>query len=132
MRKTGLAMIRDFKIHELGHDFMGYHLNEGDIYTYHHLIIANRNGGPYSRWNGSILCGLTAHPYLHTIEEIDYDVFCALTTEMIDMNIKGHLDPENIKMINDILCCFEKEHCADRGKGGRPLIKEAYTKRVKL
>lgn len=132
MRKAGKTMAKEFKLYELGYDFMGYHLNKGDIFTYHHLIIAKRNEGPYARWNGAILCGQTSHPYLHTIESIDYDRFCAVTSEMFDMNMKGYLDPSNIAMIDDILCSFEKEHCGDYWKSGKPIIKEEYVKRMKL
>lgn len=123
-------MINEFKIKQIGHDFMGYSLQRGDIYTFHHLIIPNRNGGPYARWNGAVLCGKTSHPYLHLIEAKDYDMFCYLTSEMIDMNVKGYLDWENLRRINDILTLFEKEHCSDRNKKGKVLIKEEYTKRV--
>lgn len=132
VRRITKFMVNEFKIRELGYDFMGYHLNNDDMHTFHHLIIPNREKGPYDRWNGAILCGNTAHPYLHKIEEVDYDIFAALTSEMIDMNFKGFLDPENIRKIDDILTCFEREHCSDRAKGGKMLIKEIYTERVKL
>lgn len=123
-------MIRDFNIKRLGYDFMGYSLQKGDIYTFHHLIIPNRNGGAYVRWNGAILCGKTSHPYLHVIENKDYDMFSAITSEMIDMNIKGFLDSSNIRYINDILNQFEREHAGDRTRKGKILIKEEYTRRI--
>ena len=132
VRSITRFMVNEFKIKEMGYDFMGYHLNEGDIYTFHHLIIPNRENGPYHRWNGAILCGSTSHPYLHKIEEVDYDMFAAITSEMVDINFKGYLDPTNIKNIDDVLRTFEREHCSDRAKGGKPLIKEIYTQRVKL
>lgn len=43
MARITNIMIREFKISELGYDFMGYSLNKGDIYTYHHLLIPRRN-----------------------------------------------------------------------------------------
>ena len=89
-------MINEYGMKEMGHDFMGYALQKGDIYTYHHLIVPRRNGGPITVQNGAILCGKTAHPYLHLIEYYDYDRFLAITSEMIDQNIKGHLDIDNI------------------------------------
>ena len=124
-------MINEFKIKQLGYDFMGYKLQKGDIYTFHHLIIPNRYGGPYARWNGAILFS-TPHQYLHLIEAKDYDMFCYLTSEMIDMNIKGFLDSSNLRKIDDILTLFEREHCSARSKKGKLLIKEEYTRRVKL
>ena len=100
MKEVTIKMINEFKIKELGYDFMGYSLEKGDIWTFHHLIIPNRNGGPYERWNGAILAGKTSHPYLHLIEIYDYDTFVYLTSEMIDMNLKGFLDPINLMYID--------------------------------
>lgn len=130
-RITGI-MIREFKILELGYDFMGYSLNKekSEIYTYHHLIIPNRNGGPSSFRNGAVLCGLSSHPYLHAIEEVDYDIFCYLTSEMIDMHAKRCIDLDNLKKIDALLCQFERENCSARAKGGKLLIKEEYTRRL--
>lgn len=129
MKQVTKLMINEFKINQLGYDFMGYSLQKGDIYTFHHLIIPNRHGGKVERWNGAILCGQTAHPYLHIIEAKDYDMFCYLTSEMIDMNIKGYLDPYNLRNIDALLKQFEREHCSDRTRKGKMLIKEEYTRR---
>mgnify|MGYP003290895267 CR=1 FL=1 len=81
MKQVTQLMINEFKIKQLGYDFMGYNLQKGDIYTFHHLIVPNRNGGPYARWNGAILFS-TPHQYLHVIEAKDYDMFCYLTSEV--------------------------------------------------
>lgn len=132
MREVTKLMINEFKIKHLGYDFMGYSLQKSDIYTFHHLIVPNRKNGPYARWNGAILCGKTSHPYLHTIESKDYDRFLAITSEMIDMNIKGYLDIANIRYIDDILCSFEREYSGKHTRKGKVLIKEEYTKRIKL
>lgn len=132
MKEVTKLMINEFKIKELGYDFMSYSLPKGDIYTFHHLIIPNRKNGPYERWNGAILCGKSSHPYLHTIEAYDYDRFTDITSEMIDMNIKGYLDINNLRCIDDILCSFEREYANKRTKKGKILIREEYTKRVKL
>ena len=129
MREITKLMINEFKIKQLGYDFMGYSLQTNDIYNYHHLIIPARNGGPYTRWNGAILCGKTSHPYLHVIENKDYDMFCYLTSEMIDINIKGYLDIKNLRHIDDCLKSFEREHCFDRTRKGKILIREEYTRR---
>lgn len=127
MAKITEIMIREFKILELGYDFMGYSLNKGDIYTYHHLMIPNREGGQASFENGAILCGASSHPYLHAIEEVDYGIFYELRKEMIEMHKKCCIDIENLKKINALLCQFERENCSAKLKNGRPLIKEQYT-----
>lgn len=130
MKEITNLMIREFNINKIGYDFMGYSLKKGDIYTFHHLIIPARNGGKYERWNGAILCGNTSHPYLHLIESKDYDMFTDITSEMIDMNIKGYLDINNLKNINELLKEFEDRHIEDRTRKGKILIKREYLDRV--
>lgn len=130
MKHVTKILIRDFKLKKLGFDFMGYTLQKNDNFTFHHLIIPNRLNGPSERWNGAILCGLTAHPYLHVVEAIDYDSFLAVTSELIDMNVKGYLDIDNLMRIDDILGQFEKEWIDIRNAKGKRIIKEDYTKRL--
>ena len=132
MKEVTRLMIREFNIKKLGYDFMGYSLQKDDIYTFHHLIIPNRKGGVVSRDNGAILCGKSSHPYLHLIEYIDPEIFYYITAEMIDENIKGKLDVNNLRKINDLLTYFEREHSTDRNKRGKLLIKDAYYDRVRV
>ena len=131
MKEITMLMINEFKIKQLGYDFMGYSLQKGDIYTFHHLIIPRRHGGDYSRDNGSILFS-TPHSYLHIIEAHDYDRFTAITSEMIDMNIKGYLDVNNLMFIDDILTSFEKEYINKTTRKGKKLIKDNYLNRNKF
>lgn len=126
MKEITKLMINEFKVKELGYDFMGYTLQKGDIYTFHHLIIPKRDGGLITRENGAILCGSSSHPYLHLIEHKDEEIFYRITSEMIDQNIKGCLDVKNLKKIKDLLLYFEREHCNDVGKKGNILIKKDY------
>ena len=132
MKQVTKLMINEFKIKQLGFDFMGFELQKKDIYTFHHLIIPNREGGAFAIWNGAILCGKSSHPYLHVIEAKDYDMFCYITSEMIDENVKGYLDPQNIRNIHAILEQFEREHSGDRTKKGKKLIKEEFLRRKRL
>lgn len=131
MKEVTKLMINEFKIYELGYDFMGYHLNKNDMLTFHHLIVPKRDGGLYVRNNGAII-QRCPHDYLHIVERYDPEMFYYLTSEMIDMNIKGYLDSCNIRNIDDVLKEFEREHCSYRNKKGKLLIKEEYTRRVKL
>ena len=130
-------MIKEFKIKKLGYDFMGYPEQQKDLYTFHHLIVPHRHckeqglGEGYLRWNGAILF-TTPHEYLHLIEAKDYEMFLAITSEMIDENIKGYLDKQNLRYIDDCLTYFEREHCSDRSKKGKYLIKEEYLHRNKF
>lgn len=130
MKSVTRLMIKEYKIKQLGYDFMGYKLKKGDKHTFHHLIIPKCKGGPYAVWNGAILCESTAHTYLHVIEWKDYDMFCAITSAMIDMNVQGYLDKTNIRRINDVLSQFEIEYCSAVTLTGKQLIREEYTKRL--
>lgn len=132
MKQITKQMIKIYKIKQVGLDFCGYKLQKGDEYTYHHNIIAKRNGGPETIQNGAILCGKTSHPYIHLIENIDPEIFYLITSEMLDQNIKGRLDIENLKQIRDLLQYFEREHINDRGNKGKLLIKPNYLIRPKL
>lgn len=131
MKSITREMIKIYGIK--GFDFMGYDVKRKESLSFHHLIVPHRYckqqglGEGYLMWNGAILVQDTSHDYLHTIETIDYDVFCDLTSEMIDMNIKGYLDKDNLRYIKDILLSFEREHDHDRNKKGRLLIKREYT-----
>lgn len=125
MKNVTNLMFNEFKMAELGMDFMGFNLNKKDIITFHHLIIPNRNGGPAARWNGAIIQRIP-HDYLHLIERVDYEKFCYLTSEMIDMNHKGFLDPYNIANIHAILDEFEAQHDGETTRKGKLLIKREY------
>jgi len=137
MKNITKLMINEYKIKQIGCDFMGYSLQKGDIYTFHHLIVPHRSchdlglGEGYFKWNGAILF-TTPHEYLHLIEKVNFDMFCNITSEMIDENVKGHLDINNIRRIHDILTQFEKENCSKRDKKGKILIKEQFTRRKKV
>ena len=124
-------MIEKYKVKKLKLDFMGYTYKYLNELTFHHLIIPNRAGGKREMWNGAILTQ-NAHEYLHLIERIDYETFCFITSEMIDENIKGYLDLENLKQIRELLIHFENKHIQDKGKKGKVLIKPQYLIRPQL
>lgn len=138
MREITKIMINQFKIMKLGFDFMSYTVGKKSSLSFHHLIVPRRNckecglGEGYLFWNGAILRQDTSHDYLHLIESKDYDIFLAITSEMIDENIKGYLDIDNLRRINNLLKVFEREHCHDRCKKGKLLIKDSYLRRVNL
>lgn len=138
MREITEQMINDFKIMKIGIDFMGYKVDRKESLSFHHLIIPHRDcklfglGEGYLYWNGAILVQKTSHDYLHLIQQKDVEIFNFITNEMIDENIKGYLDISNLKQIHDCLSLFEREHCSDRNKKGKLLIKEDYTRRIKI
>lgn len=139
MKEITKIMVNDFKIMKLGYDFLGYKVNRKQDLSYHHLIIPRRHckgaglGEGYLYWNGAILRQNTSHNYLHIIENIDPEIFCLITSEMIDENIKRKIDIDNLKRIKDLLIYFEREHDHDITKSGKLLIKREFvTSRVKL
>ena len=138
MKEITKLMIKKYELMKLGYDFMGYDIINKNNLSFHHLIIPHRDcralglGEGYLEWNGAILNQNTSHDYLHLIEAKDYDMFLAITSELIDENVKGHLDIDNLRRIHDILKCFEREHSSDRGKKGRLLIKDDYVRRRKF
>lgn len=123
-------MIKKFNIKELGYDFMGYSLQSESVLTFHHLIIPNRLGGRRTMNNGAILCGDTAHTYLHLIESLNQHTFNLITSEMIDMNVRRKLSIYNLKRINEILCEFERLYGDKKNSKDQPLIKEKYKERI--
>ena len=138
MKEITKLMIKKYELMKLGYDFMGYDIINKNNLSFHHLIIPHRDckamglGEGYLEWNGAILNQNTSHNYLHLIEAKDYDMFLAITNELIDENVKGHLDIDNLRRIHDILECFEREHSNDRSKKGKVLIKQEYMRRRKF
>ena len=138
MKEITKLMIKKYELMKLGYDFMGYDIINKNNLSFHHLIIPHRDckamglGEGYLEWNGAILNQNTSHNYLHLIEAKDYDMFLAITNELIDENIKGHLDIDNLRRIHDILECFEREHINDKSKKGNILIKQEYMRRRKF
>lgn len=133
MKEITREMIKTFKLNKLGYDQMGYTFNNTKQLSYHHMIIAKRNGGKEIFENGAILRQNTSHDYLHILERLDPEIFYLITSELIDENIKKRVDIENLKRIRDLLLYFEREHDRDRTKKGHLLIRREYVKeRVKL
>ena len=129
MKSITHLMINYYNLKKI--DFMGYSFTKNNA-SYHHLVVPRRLGGLETIDNGAVLNGKTSHPYLHRIESVDLDMFNHITSEMIDINIKGYLDIYNLRKIDDILTQFEREHSSDTTKKGKLLIKEEYTRRAKL
>lgn len=125
-------MYKKYALNKLKYDFMGYTFQNPDQLSFHHLLVPHREckklglGDGYFPWNGAILRQDTSHNYLHIIEKYDYDRFLALTSEMLDENIKGHLDIQNLKAIDDILTSFENEYIDATFDKGNLIIKPEY------
>ena len=130
MREITKQMIKIYKINQF--DFMGYDIKRKESLSFHHLIIPHREsqrygiGNGYVMWNGAILVQETSHEYLHIIESRDYEIFCRITSEMIDQNLMGKLDIDNLKKIKGLLLYFEHEYKGITNSKGKCLIKRDY------
>ncbi len=121
------VMIDKFNITDF--DFMGYSLSMENA-SFHHLVIPKRNNGYRLLINGAILNKDSSHPYLHLVEEKDYELFYFITKAMINEVRMGRIDETILRQIDDYLKVFEREHCGDRCANGTPLIKEEFVKRL--
>ena len=130
MEKITSLIINEYKIKELGYDFMGFSPSK-DQYTAHHLIIPKRAGGKLERGNVSVLMS-TSHNLLHKIERHSFEIFSAITGEMIDEVFKGKLDDKNILEIYYLIDQFYDEYKYVTNAKGRPIIDKDYQKRLVL
>ena len=126
MKEITREMIKKLQLNNLGYDMMGYLFTNINQLSYHHLILAKRHGGKMTFENGAILKQKTSHDYLHIIEKKDTEIFCLITSELIDENIKRKVDIENLRKIRDLLLYFEREHDHDYTKKGKLLIKREF------
>lgn len=110
-------------------DWLGYEVNKRTDFSFHH-IIKKENGGKETRENGAILSYNTSHPYLHLIESKDFDIYCYLNYILKEINVQGYIPTTSqLLKINMALNSFEREHCSDRTKKGKILIKREFIER---
>ena len=138
MKNTAKLMIEKYALKKLKYDFMGYEFQRTTELSFHHLIVPHKDCKELGlihngvlMWNGAILVQDTSHEYLHVIANYDKEIFNRITNEMIEENVKGYLDLNNIRHINDLLTYFEIKYCGVTNKKGYPIIKEEYTKRMR-
>ena len=132
MRAVTKKMVKEYELKKLGYDFMGYTFKNVNELSFHHLIVPRKDckrkglGDGYVKWNGAILNQDTAHNYLHTIERIDRELFLEITKEMVEENLRGEVNIENLKRIREMLLYFEA-HYDDMYTGhGVKIIKPEY------
>lgn len=132
MREITKEMIKLYDIKKLGYDFMGYTFKQPEELNFHHLIVPHRDckkkglGEGYLFWNGAILNQDTSHPYLHTIERLDRELFLEITKEMIEENLRGEINIENLKRIREMLLWFEAHYDNTYTSSGKEVIKPEF------
>lgn len=130
MGKLSNRLYYEFKLNQLGYDFMGYEFDSKKELSYHH-IKPTHSGGETTYNNGVLLVRSTSHNYIHTIEEYDYKIFLMVTRLLIEEKNMGKVDIEILKEIDGILNCFEEKYERAYTKKGQPLVREEFTRRRK-
>ncbi len=117
-------------IYRLRHyDFMGYTFRNINDLSYHH-IIKKSDGRLKTLENGALLVKDTAHPYLHIIEEKEYEMYVFINNILKAINTQQcHPTLEQLKEIRRVLLEFESIHIHDLNSAGQPIIKKKYLDR---
>lgn len=124
-------IIKDMRaIYRIKHyDFMGYTFRTVNDLSYHH-IIKRCDGGPKTIENGALLVSDTSHPYLHIIEDREYDMYAFINDILRKINDQqSPPTKEQLIMIRNILLEFEAEHSKDVTSSGKLLIRRKYIDR---
>lgn len=127
-----ISEMRD--VYRLRHyDFMGYTFRTINDLSYHH-IHKKCDGGLKTFDNGALLAKDTAHPYLHIIEEREYEMYLYINDILRDINRQQSQPTINqLKEIREILLEFERVHRRDMNCSGKLIIKKRFIDgRIKL
>lgn len=128
MGRLADKLFYDFDLHKLGYDFMGFYFDDKKELSYHH-ILPRHYKGKTTYENGAILNRQTSHNYIHTIEEIDFQLFIELSQILKDEHQVKKITPEHLKEINMLLTYFEQKYAGQYTKRGNLIIKEEYVRR---
>ena len=125
MSRLRERLCKDYKLEELGYDFLGYSFrNRRELSTHH--IIPRHLGGQTKKSNLCILSRDTAHNYIHLIEDYDYKVFIQISNCLMEEVKKGKIDIEELKKIEDLLTFFEFKFRDEQARNGERLIRPEY------
>jgi hypothetical protein len=128
MGRIADKLFYDFDLHKLGYDFMGFYFDDKGELSYHH-IIPRHYKGKTTYENGAILNRQTSHNYIHTIEEMDFQLFIELSQILRDEHKAKKITPEHLKEINMLLSYFEQKYAGQYTKRGNLIIKDEYVRR---
>lgn len=132
MSKLRERIYKDFKMEQLGYDFMGYEFGSKKELSTHH-ILPRHSGGQTKKKNLCALNRFTSHNYIHLIEGTDYKVFLELSKYLLEEVSKGEIGREQLLRIEDALQFFEFKYRDEEDRHGEMLIKPEYkTKRIIL
>ena len=130
MSRLREKLYKEYKLEELGYDFMGYTFDSKKDLSTHH-ILPRHMGGQTKKNNLCVLNRFTSHNYIHIIEDTDYKVFLELSKFLLEQVRKGEIGKEQLLEINDILEFFEYKYKDEVSRNGDLLIKPEYkSKRI--
>lgn len=127
MREVSKQIIDDYRLRKFKIEFMGFYFNTINDLSFHHYLVARRDckdkglGDGYTYENG-VMLETHSHQLLHNIENIDTDIFYAITSHFLNMKIKEALTKEDLLAIQDMLTYFIREHDRDRNSKGKLII----------
>ena len=130
MSRLRERLYKDYKLQELGFDFMGYEFEKKTDLSTHH-ILPRHTGGKTKKDNLCVLNRYTSHNYIHLIEDTDYKIFLQVSKFLLEQVKKGEISVEQILRIYDVLEVFERKYKDAESRNGDLLIKPEYkTKRI--
>lgn len=125
MSKLRERIYKDFKMEQLGYDFMGYTFESKRELSTHH-ILPRHSGGQTKKNNLCALNRFTSHNYIHLIEDTDYKVFLELSKYLLEEVSKGEISREQLLKIADALQFFEFKYRDEEDRNGERLIRPEY------
>ena len=132
MSKLRERIYKDFKMEQLGYDFLGYTFDSKKELSTHH-ILPRHSGGQTKKNNLCALNRFTSHNYIHLIEDTDYKVFLELSKYLLEEVKKGEIGREQLLRIADVLQFFEYKYRDEEDRHGELLIRPEYkSKRIIL
>lgn len=130
MSKLRERLYKEYKLEELGYDFLGYTFESKKELSTHH-IMPRHIGGKTEKKNLCVLNRYTSHNYIHLIEDTDYNIFLRISSYLAEQVKKGEISRGELLRINDLLETFERKYKDEESRNGSLIIKEEYkTKRI--
>lgn len=127
MTKLKTKLYDNFRLQQIGVDFMGYEFEVKKDLTYHHIQPKNY-GGETTYKNGALLIH-PSHNYIHTIETVDFKLFLELSQELKKEHAQGEITKDRLITIAQMLSYFESKYANSYTRNGSPLIKDEFTRR---
>ena len=125
MSRLREKLYKEYKLEELGYDFLGYEFDSKKELSTHH-ILPRHSGGKTKKDNLCVLNRFTSHNYIHLIEDTDYKVFLELSKYLLEEVKKGEISKEQLLRIEDTLQFFEYKFRDEEDRYGEKLIKPEY------